>query len=162
MGRAHRNSKVGGATVYELAQKPAELEAFIEWKATPKEFREPPSQVKLAVVLGVTERTLTTWGHDPRVISKIEKRSAAQPLIDALPGIIKSMIEMATDPAHPRAVQAAKVYFELLHRQAAEPDQMLDVEQMSIAELKQHVAELYDAVDEQERKRSGKKDSKSA
>jgi hypothetical protein len=142
-------TKLESKDVVWLAKKPAELEAFIEWKATPKDLRDPSSQRKLSRVLGVTERQINNWNRDPRVIEKISKRVLSQPLVDALPDVIRTVIDIASDPSNPRAVMAAKAYFDLLHRQSASPEQV-DLSELSLAELKQHAADLYDALDEQE------------
>ena len=139
--------KLVNSDVVYLSKKSEELEAYIEWKATPSGERVPPSQRQLAPVLGVTERTLSQWNRDPRVIAKISKRVLSQPLVDALPDIISSLIEIASDPSHPRAVAASKSYFELLSAQSAEVE-VTDLGNMSQAELMEHVAELYDEVAE--------------
>lgn len=142
-----------GNNVIELAQKSQELEAYIVWRATPREFREPSSQAKLSKVLHVTERTLSNWSKDPRVITRVRAASLSMPLLDALPDITESIVSIASDPSHPRAVSAAKVYFELLASQS-EVEQVVDISEMSISELKQHAADLYDALDEADAKKT--------
>lgn len=59
---------------------------FIEWLATPKFDRHPPTQELLAEEIGVTARTITRWKHIPEVGEAVLDR-ARELLGDDLPDI---------------------------------------------------------------------------
>lgn len=136
-----------GSNVIELARKPAELEAFIEWLALPESERDPKSQAAFGRKFDVTEQNLSMWKRDPRVITRVNAARRHSTDIAHLPNVIESLTVQATDPSHPRSVQAAKVLM-AWWAQTIEEVPSTEMSQMSNAELRQMAADMYDVIDE--------------
>ena len=64
--------------------------SFIEWKATPRADREPPTQALLAVEIGRNIKTLSRWLKRPEIREAIIAR-ARELLGDDLPEIYGSL-----------------------------------------------------------------------
>lgn len=47
----------------------------IEWLATPRFDRTPPTQELLAKKLGINDRTITRWKQEPELLEAINKRA---------------------------------------------------------------------------------------
>ena len=70
--------------------------SFIEWKATPRADREPPTQALLAVEIGRNIKTLSRWFKRPEIREAIIAR-ARELLGDDLPEIYGSLRAEAID-----------------------------------------------------------------
>ena len=145
-------TKLGtGNDVVELAMKSDELEFYIEWAATPKSMRgELQSQEKLAKHLGVSGQTIRNWKRDPRVQTRVDRIQSARIRIDQYPDIVDSLYVQATDPQNTRSVQASKLLLEVMWRSVDEASTASDLSLMSVKELKQLAAGLYDELDDRE------------
>jgi len=86
---------------------------FVDWLTRIPADREPPTQVLLAIELGVNDQTLTQWKRDGEFLAEWEKRYRAtsgsperqQQVLDALHAT-------AIDRTDPRQVPAARAYLE--------------------------------------------------
>lgn len=133
--------------VVELAKKPAEMEAFIEWLATPAAERVPRSQAEFARKFNVTQQGLSMWKRDPRVITRVDAARRHATNVNDLPDVIDALTKQATDPSNPRSVQAAKVLMTWWDRTVDESEQ-IHVASLSDAELEELVIETYDEIRE--------------
>jgi len=138
------------ADVIYLAMKPDALEFFIQWAATPAALRDKDlkSQAKVAVHLGVTEQTIRNWKRDPRIASRIQAVSVGQLRIERYGSLLEAAYGQAMDPENPRSIQATKVLLEEMNRHSVDDVAHSDVAEMSITELKQLAADLYDELDD--------------
>lgn len=119
---------------------------FIEWYALPRAKREPSTLKAFAVAVGVSEMTVHRWKKDPRVVSAV-KGLAQQKVIGSFADIIRSMMEIATDPQHKSAVAAARLLIEMAEK-AEKVTDSIPLSDMTNDELKELAAGLYDEFDE--------------
>jgi hypothetical protein len=125
----------------------AAREFYVEWLALPPNRREPASQAKVAVELGVTEQTLRNWKRDPRIIEKVRGKINSVLALNDLSQIVDSLKEQAFDPDNPRSVQAAKVLIGLM--ETSEQRQIeVPLSEMSMNDLRQLTSDMYDEFDE--------------
>lgn len=102
-----------GSTALELANKPDEMQAWLEWEATPPEERDPPSLAKLAAHLGITENTLYAWRRDPRH-GRARQSALALQIQGYLPKIAARMAEIALTGRPREATPAANLLFKIV------------------------------------------------
>ena len=69
---------------------------------------------------------------------------------DQYPDIVDSLYVQATDPQNTRSVQASKLLLEVMWRSVDEASTASDLSLMSVKELKQLAAGLYDELDDRE------------
>lgn len=138
------------ADVTWLAQKPTELEYYIEWATLPEHQRpdELKTQAKLAKFLNVTEQTIRNWKKDPRVIERIRRTGISGVHIERYASLLDTAYQQAMDPQNPRSIQATKLLLEEMNRHLDMAESNKDLSGMSNLELKEMAARLYDEFDE--------------
>lgn len=119
----------------------AEKEQWAEWLATPSERRDETKK-EMAVVLGVTERTLNNWAKEPAIVSKVQQITGRFVKVNLLPEIIQALEDQATDPSNPRSVSAAKLLLDFMEKRAEQVT--VDLGELSLEELSAMTEELYD------------------
>lgn len=134
----------------DFTVKRAEKDQFIEWLATPKAYRQPPTQTALAEALGVTSETLRLWKRDAAVQAEVRGRVHHHLQIDSLSDIFNSLMVQATDPNNTRSVAAARVLLERLDL-ATGDEAKIDLAEMSLDEIQQLAADIYDLAAERQK-----------
>lgn len=84
---------------------------YLEWLCTIKDDRDPPTNIALAVELGVSNSTLTAWKNDREFLEEWHRRyrkTVGSP--ERMQLVLERLFETATDRTDPRQVQAAKEY----------------------------------------------------
>ena len=105
----------GPARAYSglMAMSPLQ-DRFILWLLTPKDEREPETQIELAEELGVGPTVLSGWKKDPEFLvawNQTYLRTIGSP--DTKMKIMNTLMATATDGDDPKHVQAAKTFFEI-------------------------------------------------
>lgn len=87
---------------------------LLEWELTPPAARVPSSKNALAAELGVSDRTLRTWGEKPEF--QAAWRLAFQAVAGSLErtkAILDQLYADALDPKNEKRVMAAKLHWEI-------------------------------------------------
>jgi superfamily II DNA or RNA helicase len=145
---------VGSDVVY-LAKKPEALEYYIQWAALPRGLRpdDLKSQAKVAVYLGVTEDTIRNWKRDPRVAARVQQVGLGAFRVERYAELLEVAYQQAVDPENPRSIQATKILLEEMKR-FTDSHETPALSEMSDAELKEMVVDLYDQLAEREDRKS--------
>ena len=123
---------------------------FVEWACTPKEARQPPTLRALAEELEVSEATIHNWKRHPDLAREIQRRTAQTMRVDQVPNILNALYERAMGDTG-AANAAAKILLDHIKWTTEQLDeQQLDLSEMSLAELKDHIVGLYEEVEGRE------------
>lgn len=90
---------------------------FIEWLTTPPPMREPATEEEFAAVIDVHPKTLYNWKVDPEF--KMVWHGETDKVIggdDRRQQVMDALYAQASDPYHPRSVQAAKLWGEWIEK----------------------------------------------
>lgn len=85
-------------------QRLPEFMQFINWFATPGQFRKPKTQKEFARIVGVCEDTLTDWKLTPHFWPLVQQ-SLSRWIKDRLPDAIGGLYLNASDKGSPKAVE---------------------------------------------------------
>ena len=88
---------------------------LMEWLTTAPSLRVPPSKAKLAIELGVDERTLRGWQKQPMFREDWEAQATEvlQNNTERTQAILNELYIAATHPGSKNQVQAARLYLEV-------------------------------------------------
>ena len=128
--------------------KVAERKAFVEWVTVPYDDREPKSLRQWAIQNGVAYATAKRWRHDTRVYEEAADRLGRHVDLDLIPGAIKALGQVASDPDNSRHVQAARVLIDYLkwHVERSSDDST-DISKLTDVELRDLMVEALDELD---------------
>ena len=136
-----------------LAEKPDEMQAWLDWVALPEDEREPRSKQALADSLGINITTIHRWQSDPRLLRPQAASHAAWVQSFAIPKALKALATQAADPENPRSVQASKVLLQIVTEERvaqveAETSESFDAGALTTDQLRDLASALESAADE--------------
>lgn len=132
----------------ELQQNVEGREAFLEWLATPKADRDPPSENKFALAHGLDRSILWRWKNDWRFAAKVTERLGRSLDIGEVPDVLASLLVSAKDPDSPRQVTAAREILSYVKWNLERSEEInLDVQALTDKELQDLLVEALDAID---------------
>lgn len=111
------------------------MERYAEWYAAPALEREPATKKAMAELLGVSAETLRDYESDPRFQRKLMELIGSTIKVHKLPDVINALYAQASDPQHPRSVQAANTLLRWIE-DTTPKDTKGALEDMSLEELR--------------------------
>lgn len=118
----------------------------MEWLLTPPREREPATKQEFADLVGVTTQTLRNDEKEPFVINQLQTRRKRVFQVSKLDDVIATLVTQATDAENPRSVAASKLLLDWMEKQTGEMNADA-VRELSDAELKQMLVEMFDKLD---------------
>lgn len=136
-------SDVGKGRIKHLQRR-----AFVEWVSTPIADRDPSSMRQWAIQNDIAYETVKRWRRDTRVYEEAADRLGRHIDIDMIPGAVKALGDVASDPSNPRHVQAARVLIDYLkwHVERSSDD-ATDISKLTDVELRDLMVEALDELD---------------
>ncbi len=77
---------------------------FVNWFATPKQYRQPKNQKEFAKQIGVSQDTLTDWKQHPKFWPLVYN-STSQWVKERIPDVMGGLYNRAIKKGDPRAVE---------------------------------------------------------
>jgi DNA-binding transcriptional MerR regulator len=110
------------------------MAVYVDWLLTPEADRTPPTKKELAESLGVSTQTLRNYLDDPWLQRTLVQRGRTLNKVERAQDVLEALFQQASDPTHPRSVQAAKVWLEWVN-QRHEENLSQDISDLSDEEL---------------------------
>ena len=138
-----------------LAKRPEALQGWLDWVATPKPERDPPTIAALARHLGVSENTIYVWGRDPR-LQRAQQGAVAALAQRHMPDVVARLATVAIEGTPSQVASAANMLFKIIaddrddrdHVSEAVESAKADVHSLTTDQLRDLASALESAADE--------------